>query len=173
MINEYAAAGNLTMLQWLHQAGYYISPDMKTAVSAAINGNTGVLAWLLGHEAWSSDQLGNWNKDLIRYSMYSNPWPVPTLMLWDKYQQPLTADLRKQLQLAWAISCVFHGLIRWRRSQAFKQPSAGSSKSVSSSKSATNTCCACHDPGQELLTNLCRLPHERKREISSCPFSQY
>lgn len=155
--NEYAAAGNLTMLRWLHQAGYYITPDPKAAVSAAISGNTEVLAWLLGHEAQASDQLDNWdkahwNENLIRHSMYTKPWPVPTLMLWGSYQQPLTADLGKKLQLAWASYCAFHGLIRWQRNQVSMQSSG--------TKSAMNAWDSSHHPGQQLLIHLSRLPHD-------------
>ena len=158
VIYTYAAAGNLTMLQWLDKAGYH--PDFYAAVIAAKAGHVAVLGWLLGmkdaliekqQQANAAGVTPRCLPDMTRY-----PVCVPTLMLWGDHMPAKTmgSGLRKFLQLARATYCALHGLIRWRRNQLWRSSSGKTSNLMADAS------CDSSARGLQLLTYLAKLPDD-------------
>lgn len=81
VIYIYAAAGNLSMLQWLHVAGY--QADVFAAFCAAEAGHASILAWLLSMKPklQAQQRRANLKGAASRCPARLDGWPVPTLML--------------------------------------------------------------------------------------------
>ena len=160
VLHKYAAAGNLTMLQWLHQAGHH--PDLAAAIFAAQAGRLAALGWLLSMK----DDLLRRHREAKAAGPARFSWrgtlPVPSLMLWaDHLPVCSPSHLSKKLQLARATYCTLHGLIRWRRNQQMqssRSSSIGSSRIVN--KPSLHALQNCTGSGQELLSLLGQLPND-------------